>query len=295
MKTILRVSVAATLVAFGGCCSWMAFDGAYPETVSEDFTDCADVSALVTAWEKGANFVARFEYLPGKRGAAPAKYLKPLADNVGRQIWGKDANFAGNGSYERKADMWNFEEVRYLGGRLEVWLNGYLVSTAAAADLGENRAATRWIGFTGGEEVRNLRIRELPACAKPGCGCPKMRMACPKGFTAYFDGDKSDLTEYWKGVTTEEKFDNPIVRQAATDAKRAEMQKLADKGRDEHWSVIDGTLHFDGFKGGYSLATKEDYEDFELWADWRLLSVTGDSGLYLRGAPQVQIWDAHNQ
>ena len=295
MKMILRVSVAATLVAFGGCCSWMAFDGAYPETVSEDFTDCADVSALVTAWEKGANFVARFEYLPGKRGAEPAKYLKPLADNVGRQIWGKDANFAGNGSYERKADMWNFEEVRYLGGRLEVWLNGYLVSTAAAADLGENRAVTRWIGFTGGEEVRNLRIRELPACAKPGCGCPKMRMACPKGFTAYFDGDKSDLTEYWKGVTTEEKFDNPIVRQAATDAKRAEMQKLADKGRDEHWSVIDGTLHFDGFKGGYSLATKEDYEDFELWADWRLLSVTGDSGLYLRGAPQVQIWDAHNQ
>jgi len=25
------------------------------------------------------------------------------------------------------------------------------------------------------------------------------------------------------------------------------------------------------------------------------LSITGDSGLYLRGVPQVQIWDAHNQ
>ena len=25
------------------------------------------------------------------------------------------------------------------------------------------------------------------------------------------------------------------------------------------------------------------------------MSITGDSGLYLRGAPQVQIWDAHNQ
>jgi hypothetical protein len=25
------------------------------------------------------------------------------------------------------------------------------------------------------------------------------------------------------------------------------------------------------------------------------MSITGDSGLYLRGLPQVQIWDAHNQ
>ena len=28
--------------------------------------------------------------------------------------------------------------------------------------------------------------------------------------------------------------------------------------------------------------------------DWRIMSVQGDSGLYLRGAPQVQIWDANN-
>ena len=27
----------------------------------------------------------------------------------------------------------------------------------------------------------------------------------------------------------------------------------------------------------------------------RIMSVQGDSGLYLRGSPQVQIWDAHNQ
>jgi len=32
-----------------------------------------------------------------------------------------------------------------------------------------------------------------------------------------------------------------------------------------------------------------------MWVDWRTLSVQGDSGLYLRGTPQVQIWDAHNQ
>ena len=54
-----------------------------------------------------------------------------------------------------------------------------------------------------------------------------------------------------------------------------------------------GTLYFDG--KGYSLATAKDYGDFEMWVDWRLLTVRGDSGLYLRGSPQVQIWDPHNQ
>ena len=138
-------------------------------------------------------------------------------------------------------------------------------------------------------------MKDLPADAKMGEVCPKQRMACPKGFTAYFDGDETDLAEFWKGVTTEQKFDNPVVRQAATAEKRAEMQKIADKGRDEHWHVRNGNLYFDGYRGGYSLATREDYEDFEMWADWRIMSVTGDSGLYLRGSPQVQIWDAHNQ
>ena len=99
----------------------------------------------------------------------------------------------------------------------------------------------------------------------------------------------------WKGVTTKEKFDNPVVRQKASAEKRAEMQQIADEGMRKHWSVRNGNLFFDGFAGGYSLATKKDYGDFEMWADWRIMSITGDSGLYLRGAPQVQIWDAHNQ
>jgi hypothetical protein len=99
----------------------------------------------------------------------------------------------------------------------------------------------------------------------------------------------------WKGVTTAESFDNPLVRAKASKEKLAEMQVIADKGRDDHWFVRNGSLYFDGYKGGYSLATKRDYADFELWADWRTLSITGDSGLYLRGAPQVQIWDVYNQ
>jgi hypothetical protein len=128
-----------------------------------------------------------------------------------------------------------------------------------------------------------------------GVACPKQAMKAPCGFETYFNGEESQIVSNWKGVTTAEKFDRPLVRQAATPQKRAEMQKLADKLMLEHWSVRNGNLYFDGFKGGYSLATKKDFGDFEMWADWRIMSITGDSGLYLRGLPQVQIWDAHNQ
>ena len=96
-------------------------------------------------------------------------------------------------------------------------------------------------------------------------------------------------------MTTAEGFDNPKKRQAATPEKRAAMQEVADRQMADHWHIRDGALFFDGFKGGYSLATAKDYKDFEMWVDWRTLSVQGDSGLYLRGSPQVQIWDAHNQ
>ena len=56
----------------------------------------------------------------------------------------------------------------------------------------------------------------------------------------------------------------------------------------EHWKVEKGALVFDG--KGRSLATDKDYGDFEMYVDWKILP-KGDSGIYLRGTPQVQIWD----
>ena len=35
----------------------------------------------------------------------------------------------------------------------------------------------------------------------------------------------------------------------------------------------------------------KDYANFEMLVDWKI-EKTGDSGIYLRGSPQVQIWDA---
>ena len=246
-----------------------------------------------------------YQYTGSVYGIVPS-----LRDNIGQQIGGKDANFTGGGSYVRKPGMWNFEEVKVIGSEIEVYLNGYLVTKADVSQwkgdgdtmdgrphpgLHRERGYITLCGHGSDVKFKNIRILELPDGAKMGEVCPKQKMKCPKGFTAYFDGDESDIAEFWKGVTTVEGFDNPKVRQAATDEKRAAMQAVADKGRDEHWHVRNGNLFFDGYNGGYSLATAKDYEDFEMWADWRIMSITGDSGLYLRGAPQVQIWDAHNQ
>lgn len=80
----------------------------------------------------------------------------------------------------------------------------------------------------------------------------------PPGFIALFNG--KDLT-HW--------------RQDEHDAKT-------------HWTVKDGILHYDG--KGNSLRTARDYGDVELYVDWKI-GPKADSGIYLRGKPQVQIWD----
>ena len=249
--------------------------------------------------------LAPYQYTGSVYGVVPSR-----RDNVGKQIWGKDANFTGGGSYVRKPGMWNFEEVKVIGSEIEVYLNGYLITKADVSkfkgdgDTPDHRkhpglhnvkGHISWCGHGCPVKWKNIRIKELPENAKMGEVCPCQRAKCPAGFTTYFDGCPWQLKTMWKGVTTKEGFDNPITRQKATAAKRAEMQLLADEGRDAHWHVRNGNLFFDGYQGGYSLATVKDLKDFELWADWRTMSITGDSGLYLRGSPQVQIWDAYNQ
>ncbi|MBN1442676.1 MAG: DUF1080 domain-containing protein, partial [Planctomycetes bacterium] len=41
---------------------------------------------------------------------------------------------------------------------------------------------------------------------------------------------------------------------------------------------------------GQNLCTAADHADFDLFVDWKI-GPAGDSGIYLRGSPQVQIWD----
>jgi hypothetical protein len=201
----------------------------------------------------------------------------------------------------KKVGEWNFQEVRAVGDHITVMLNGEKIVNAYLDDVkppylsGQDHPGLRnkkghigWLGHGARVEWRNIRIKEVPADYE--IVSEKDNKTPPAGFTSLFNGQ--DLT-HWKGVTTEDKFDNPIVRQAATPEKRAEMQKKADTQMRQTWLVRDGgVLYYNG--KGYSIATAKDFGDIEMWCDWRLLSVKGDSGIYLRGSPQVNIWDAHN-
>jgi hypothetical protein len=65
-------------------------------------------------------------------------------------------------------------------------------------------------------------------------------------------------------------------------------QKIANEEMTKNWSVKDGALYFSG--AGANLCSIKEYGDFEMLVDW-LITKKGDSGIYLRGTPQVQIWD----
>ena len=116
----------------------------------------------------------------------------------------------------------------------------------------------------------------------------------PPGFVALFNG--KDLTG-WKGLPRAP-LDNPFKRKSPTaeDLKKAgakdlaDAQAQADKRMRAHWKVEDGVLVFDG-KGDSLCTLRDDYGDFEFMCDWKI-GKAADSGIYLRGTPQVQIWDA---
>ncbi|PCJ94536.1 MAG: hypothetical protein COA50_12310 [Flavobacteriaceae bacterium] len=106
-------------------------------------------------------------------------------------------------------------------------------------------------------------------------------MSNEKGFISIFNG--KDFTG-WEGLV-----ENPIARGKMSKRIMTRAQAKANKQMMEDWFIKDGII---GFKGeGYNnISTVKDYGDFELLVDWKITK-GGDSGIYLRGTPQVQIWD----
>jgi len=100
------------------------------------------------------------------------------------------------------------------------------------------------------------------------------------GFENLFNG--TDLTG-WKGLVA-----NPIARSKMTAQQLQDAQKKADEKIKSDWVVKDGLLVFTGH--GDNLCTQKQFGDFELFVDWKITE-KGDAGIYLRGTPQVQIWD----
>jgi len=100
------------------------------------------------------------------------------------------------------------------------------------------------------------------------------------GFVPMFNG--KDLSG-WHGLV-----ENPIARAKMKPAELAKKQAEADARIPGNWTVKDGCIWFNG--SGDNLCSIKEYGDFELLVDWKI-SKGGDSGIYLRGSPQIQIWD----
>ena len=123
------------------------------------------------------------------------------------------------------------------------------------------------------------------ACFVGLCSVVVAASGVPEGYRPLFNG--RDLSG-WRGLGHE----NP-KKLAALDAdSREKKQKEDNENLHQHWRVVDGIIVNDG--QGVFLTTKKDYGDFELLLDWRMVHPGSDSGIYLRGCPQIQIWDPDN-
>ena len=146
-------------------------------------------------------------------------------------------------------------------------------------------------GEYNGEIVKRLLNKTIAVITGGDAGYQKegMRkyissMKAGEGFVQAFNG--KDLTG-WKGLVAD-----PIKRSAMDASALAEAQAKADAQAKESWKVVNGELVFQSH--GDNLATVKKYGDFEMLVDWKIIDDKkgeGDAGIYLRGTPQVQIWD----
>lgn len=105
------------------------------------------------------------------------------------------------------------------------------------------------------------------------------------GYVSMFNGKNLDG---WKGLV-----ENPIKRAQMTKKELATAQAKADKQMAMDWKVKDGQIIFEG-KGFDNLCTEKQYGDFDMLVDWKLYPGSApDAGIYLRGTPQVQIWETY--
>ena len=102
--------------------------------------------------------------------------------------------------------------------------------------------------------------------------------AAPEGFRALFNG--KDLTG-WYGW-------NPHSTVKLQGDKLSEALKTQRNDFTSHWRVDNEELLNVG-TGPYA-CTEEQFGDIELLIDYKTVP-KADSGIYLRGTPQVQIWD----
>ena len=126
-----------------------------------------------------------------------------------------------------------------------------------------------------------LSFSPLPIIFVMLCLCPSafsQQPKPPKGFRAIFNG--KNLTG-WYGL-------NPHSAARLKGEKKVANLKKQRADFSKHWKIENGELVNDG-TGPYA-TTEEEFGDIEFLVEYKTVP-KADSGIYLRGTPQVQIWD----
>jgi len=191
--------------------------------------------------------------------------------------------------YLKPVGEWNEQTIVAIEDHIMVILNGAVIvdtflEEQAPLEKGFNGRRNRTgritlAGHSDPMEFRKLKIADFSPAAPVLAGNPDNTP--PAGFAALFNG--TDLAG-WKGLA----HGNAVERRALTGDALKEAQTKADEVMKAHWRVENGVLIYDG--KGASLCTAKDYGDFEFYCDWKI-PAGADSGIYLRGTPQIQIWD----
>ncbi|MFT5470820.1 MAG: hypothetical protein ACI8UO_005951, partial [Verrucomicrobiales bacterium] len=192
--------------------------------------------------------------------------------------------------YLKPAGEWNQETIIAIDDHIVVILNGAVIVDVFLDDVTPvdgnphlgMRSKTGRIQFAGHSDpaqFRNIKLADFT----PSAPLPKTEKdnTPPAGFAAVFNGKDLDG---WKGLA----HGNANERRALEGDALKEAQAAADEVMNAHWSAVDGVLTYDGT--GKSLCTAKDFGDFEMYIDWKI-PAGADSGIYLRGTPQIQIWD----
>ena len=141
-----------------------------------------------------------------------------------------------------------------------------------------------------GTMVKELLNKAASALTNPDAGYQRQaiskhldEMPDEAGYASIFNG--KDLAG-WKGLVAD-----PVKRAKMRPAELKAAQAKADEAMRAGWSAVGGELVFNG--KGDNICTEKQYGDFEMYVDWRLdpAGPEADAGIYLRGTPQVQIWD----
>lgn len=185
---------------------------------------------------------------------------------------------------------WNSQLIIANGRQITVVLNDVTILDVNINDINDPAKIAKHpglfrerghIGFLGHNdyvEFRNIRVKELPRTTSA-----ELKR---EGFTSLFNG--KDLTG-WKGLID----GGPRKRAAMTAPALAAAQAKADNLARDNWRVEDGELVYRG-TGFDNLCSVKDYVNFEFLAECKI-EPHADSGFYLRGTPQINIWDPHTQ